>query len=142
MAVGAAGKEPAMAETYTGEVRNGVVVFEGASSALPEGTKVRIEPIEVKGAPPDLSSLSKALLSAAGTAKGLPPDLAENHDHYLHGTPIEVTGPTNAIEENRPEPRTLAERYAAITGIIEGLPPDFAAEHDHYIHGAPRRDEA
>jgi hypothetical protein len=115
MAVGAAGKEPAMAETYTGEVRNGVVVFEGASAALPEGTKVRIEPIEtkepaapteaegsetptlydrlkpvigiVKGLPPDLSSLSKALLSVAGTAKGLPPDLAENHDHYLHGTP-------------------------------------------------------
>lgn len=23
----------------------------------------------------------------AGKAEGLPPDLAENHDHYLHGAP-------------------------------------------------------
>ena len=28
-----------------------------------------------------------ALLEIAGTAEGLPPDFAENHDHYLHGTP-------------------------------------------------------
>ena len=27
------------------------------------------------------------LLRLAGTAEGLPPDLAENHDHYLHGAP-------------------------------------------------------
>lgn len=26
-----------------------------------------------------------ALLELAGTAHGLPPDLAENHDHYLYG---------------------------------------------------------
>ncbi len=34
-----------MAETYLGEVRNGVVVFEGSS--LPEGTKVRVERMDV-----------------------------------------------------------------------------------------------
>jgi hypothetical protein len=27
------------------------------------------------------------LLRVAGTASGLPPDMAENHDHYLYGTP-------------------------------------------------------
>jgi hypothetical protein len=27
----------------------------------------------------------EALLEIAGTAEGLPPDFAENHDHYLHG---------------------------------------------------------
>jgi len=27
------------------------------------------------------------LLEVAGTAEGLPADLAENHDHYLYGTP-------------------------------------------------------
>lgn len=32
-------------------------------------------------------TLSDALLKWAGQAKGLPPDLAQNHDHYLHGTP-------------------------------------------------------
>ncbi len=26
------------------------------------------------------------LLQIAGTADGLPPDLAQNHDHYLYGT--------------------------------------------------------
>jgi hypothetical protein len=29
----------------------------------------------------------EALLEIAGTADGLPPDFAENHDHYLHGAP-------------------------------------------------------
>jgi hypothetical protein len=32
-------------------------------------------------------SIWDALLEFAGKAEGLPPDLAENHDHYLHGTP-------------------------------------------------------
>jgi hypothetical protein len=29
----------------------------------------------------------EALIEIAGTAEGLPPDFAENHDHYLHGSP-------------------------------------------------------
>ena len=37
-----------MAETYVGAVRGGVVVFEKAPAPLPEGTKVRIEPVEVE----------------------------------------------------------------------------------------------
>jgi len=32
-------------------------------------------------------TLSEALLEFAGVAEGLPPDLAENHDHYLYGVP-------------------------------------------------------
>ena len=35
-------------------------------------------------------SLSDFVLRVAGTAEGLPPDLAENHDHYLYGTPKRV----------------------------------------------------
>ena len=31
-------------------------------------------------------SWGEALLEVAGTAQGLPNDLAQNHDHYLHGT--------------------------------------------------------
>ena len=34
-----------MAETYTGEIRNGVVVLYPIAS-LPEGTKVRVEPVD------------------------------------------------------------------------------------------------
>ena len=30
-------------------------------------------------------SWGQALLEVAGTVEGLPPDYAENHDHYLHG---------------------------------------------------------
>ena len=72
-----------MAETFTGEVRGGVVVFEG-SPPFPDGTKVRVERVEMDAA---LSELSALLLGVAGKATGLPADLAENHDHYLHGTP-------------------------------------------------------
>ena len=33
------------------------------------------------------SSRDDFLLRVAGTAQGLPPDLASNHDHYLYGLP-------------------------------------------------------
>jgi len=32
-------------------------------------------------------TLSDALLEFAGVAEGLPADMAESHDHYLHGVP-------------------------------------------------------
>ena len=32
-------------------------------------------------------TVGDALLEVAGTAEGLPSDMARNHDHYLHGTP-------------------------------------------------------
>ncbi|MBI5395687.1 MAG: hypothetical protein HZA91_10360 [Verrucomicrobia bacterium] len=32
-------------------------------------------------------SVWESLLEIAGTVEGLPPDYAENHDHYLHGVP-------------------------------------------------------
>ncbi|MGZ3431106.1 MAG: hypothetical protein ACXVA7_04700 [Isosphaeraceae bacterium] len=73
-----------MAETFAGEVRGGVVVFGGPSPPLPEGTKVWIERVDMKAA---LGELSATLMAVAGKASGLPTDLAENHDHYLHGTP-------------------------------------------------------
>lgn len=73
-----------------GRVKGGVVVLD-TSGSLPEGTVVRVEPVEDKGgavkAPEGEQSLSEILLSFAGKAKGLPPDLARNHDHYLHGLP-------------------------------------------------------
>jgi hypothetical protein len=33
------------------------------------------------------ASVWQALEAIAGTAEGLPADLATQHDHYLHGTP-------------------------------------------------------
>ncbi|MGO8898755.1 MAG: hypothetical protein ACLQU5_10470 [Isosphaeraceae bacterium] len=73
-----------MAETFAGEGRGGLVVFEGSPPPLPEGTTVRIERVDMEAA---LGELSAMLMAVAGKASGLPTDLAENHDHYLHGTP-------------------------------------------------------
>ena len=70
--------------TYRGKVANGVVVLEDPQ-ALPEGTVVAVEP--VKELTEDSESLPAMLLRHAGKGKGLPTDLARNHDHYLHGTP-------------------------------------------------------
>jgi hypothetical protein len=75
--------------TYRGTVINGVVVLEG-TNALPEGTHVQVEPVSPTGAHTngqELPELRQTLLQWAGKAKGLPSDLALNHDHYLHGRP-------------------------------------------------------
>jgi hypothetical protein len=68
--------------TLEGTVQNGVVVLLGGQK-LPEGIKVKVmvEP-DAEG-----TTLSEELLKLAGTVEGLPCDLAENHDYYLHGHP-------------------------------------------------------
>jgi len=75
--------------SYRGRVRNGVVEFE-AGAAPPEGVWVTVnvstedattEPAQ----PPALAELLKRFSGAAG--EGLPSDLADNHDHYLYGSP-------------------------------------------------------
>jgi hypothetical protein len=67
--------------TYRGRVKNGVIVLE-SKSKLAEGTVVDVEPIQKPK-----ETLGQKLLKHAGVAKGLPKDMAENHDHYLHGLP-------------------------------------------------------
>ena len=46
--------------------------------------KTKFEGLAQAGSPGPLWSIFKKW---AGKAEGLPPDLAENHDHYLHGAP-------------------------------------------------------
>ncbi len=67
----------------TGVVKNGVIILDNGDQ-LPEGTRVRIGLLE-SASPPD--SLGAFLLKSAGTIQGLPADMAEQHDHYLHGRP-------------------------------------------------------
>ena len=50
----------------------------------PSGTVVRIELVETPVAP---RNLGQRLKPFSGSAKGLPADMARNHDHYLHGRP-------------------------------------------------------
>jgi hypothetical protein len=71
--------------TYRGHVKNGVVVLE-EPVVLPEGASVQVDLVadenvaEERGA-----TLYEQLAPLAGAARGLPPDLASNHDSYLHG---------------------------------------------------------
>lgn len=73
---------------YNGQVRGGVVVFE--SEKPPEGATVRVEVVEQHTTTAEGGQggeLWSKLLEVAGTAEGLPPDMAEQHNHYIHGTP-------------------------------------------------------
>ncbi|HEX8521536.1 MAG TPA: hypothetical protein VF669_04710 [Tepidisphaeraceae bacterium] len=77
--------------TYHGTVQNGVVVLESRAK-LPEGTAVRVERVQRtrkssigRKSLPKKKSLGQRLLKLAGTAPGLPSDMARNHDHYIRG---------------------------------------------------------
>ena len=75
--------------TVEGHIENGHVVLDGPL-VLPEGTKVTVavQPIHDESkSEEEFPSLFERLKSVAGKAKGLPTDLAINHDHYLHGQP-------------------------------------------------------
>ena len=72
---------------YDGHVEKGVVVVDGPA-ALPEGVKVKIEVVSGAEKTPlaeAAPTLYEQLAPLIGAAKGLPPDLARNHDSYLHG---------------------------------------------------------
>jgi hypothetical protein len=64
-----------------GRIRNGVVVLDQGET-LPEGSLVRVEPVEPTT--PELS-LSAQLLQWAGQGVDLPADLARRHDDHRHG---------------------------------------------------------
>ncbi len=69
--------------SYTGTVENGVVKLP-SEAHWPDGTTVRVELITP---PPRRNHPTQRLCELAAKLEGLPPDLAEQHDHYLHGTP-------------------------------------------------------
>lgn len=79
---------------YHGRVQDGKIVLTGGAH-LPEGTEVRVDVADevplTSRSNGDASQSHKTiwdhLLALAGTADGLPPDYAAQHDHYLYGTP-------------------------------------------------------
>ena len=78
---------------YKGHIKNGQIVLEG-EPVLPEGAEVEVSlAAEDAGVPEHgamgegLNSLQKLLLEFAGTVNDLPPDMSDNHDHYLYGAP-------------------------------------------------------
>lgn len=74
---------------YKGHIENGSIVLDEKIS-LPEGAPVRVD-LSLEAETPakgmDESSFYDRFKEFIGTAEGLPSDLAENHDHYLYGTP-------------------------------------------------------
>ena len=75
--------------TLTGRVKNGIIVLDNGAT-LPEGAAVRIE-VEVgaKSQIPEkpVPSLYERYQPFFGLLDDLPSDMAEQHDHYIHGTP-------------------------------------------------------
>lgn len=67
--------------TYRGYVKNGVVVLD-SSIRLPEGVEVTVRVIS-----PSRKTLAEQLGDLVGSVPDLAPDMAAQHDHYLHGAP-------------------------------------------------------
>lgn len=74
--------------TYRGHVKDGQIAFD-EPVVLPEGAAVCVEVVEspAEGGVAGEATIWAKLLEIAGTVEGLPPDMAENHDHYLYGAP-------------------------------------------------------
>lgn len=72
--------------TLRGHIKNGQVVLDEPAT-LVDGTAVEVV-IATEPAAGAAGSVWDDLLELAGSAgPGLPADLAENHDHYIHGAP-------------------------------------------------------
>ena len=68
--------------TYRGHIKSGQITLDELVE-LPEGAEVRVDVVDDTARQ---QTVWNKLLDLAGTVKGLPSDLAENHDHYLYGT--------------------------------------------------------
>ena len=73
--------------TYRGTVKGGVVVLDGAQLP-PDGTVVQVVVDEVP-----LPTWKDVFQDVIGIAPELPEDIAENHDHYIHGTAKRIDRP-------------------------------------------------
>ena len=75
--------------TYRGHYRNGIVVFD-ERPAFAEGASVEVmaspSTIEAAVVAPELPSWGEVFNEFVGQVRDLPADMADNHDHYIHGT--------------------------------------------------------
>ena len=80
--------------TVRGKIKQGKVLLDDPK-ALPDGTEVEVRAIKKarKSAKPKprkqqpARSLAERYAGFIGKAKGLPPDMSEQLDHYLYGLP-------------------------------------------------------
>lgn len=74
--------------TLHGHIQNGVIVLD-QHIPLPEGAAVQVQIIPTSPTAPadaEIPTLAERLKDFIGILE-LPEDAAENHDHYLYGTP-------------------------------------------------------
>ena len=69
--------------SYTGTIIGGVVKLP-PEVTWPDGTLVRVEPVEPAN---DRHNLVEKLKAIAQSLPDLPEDWSQQHDHYIHGTP-------------------------------------------------------
>jgi hypothetical protein len=105
------------------------VVLDGPTT-LPEGTVVEVRAVEPtsRPAPPSLYERYKSFI---GAAEGLPEDLADEHDHSVHGTP-------KRSEPAPPGGPTIWEKLLELEGTAE-LPPDAARKLRRSLNRAKLR---
>ncbi len=73
--------------THNGKIHNNGVLVLDDGTRLPEGTRVRVEPLEEPADDRDNGDLPALFTIGRRAIPGGPPDLATNHDHYLYGHP-------------------------------------------------------
>lgn len=74
--------------TLSGHVQNGAIVLDNGM-LLPEGAAVQVQilsPAPATSPESEIPTLAERLKDFIGILE-LPEDAAENHDHYLYGTP-------------------------------------------------------
>ena len=71
--------------SFTATIENNMIKLP-AGVNLPDGTEVRIEPLEAGREP----TFGESIKEFIGIVKDGPGDRADNHDHYLYGTPKRV----------------------------------------------------
>lgn len=101
---------------YFGRIKDGRVELD-APVELPEGARVRIEPISE---PTEVDPVYR--LGDLAVDDGGPPDVAAQHDHHIYGAP------------RRGDPADDLASEAIDIGL-----KDMSEEHDHHASGAPRR---
>ena len=103
-----------------GQLEDGRVVLD-APTDLPNGTRVRVEPVPLLVDPPPKKAPASTERKPIACLQEIKAKLARDR-------------------ENPPPPGpTLAERLAPFIGCLDGLPPDASTNHDYYIrYGLPR----
>jgi hypothetical protein len=77
--------------TLIGHVQNGAIVLDDPAAVLPEGFTASIElkaPERAQASKEERPlTLAEQFAEFIGVVDDWPTDFAENHDHYIHGTP-------------------------------------------------------